>query len=182
MKKDSTPSGVQPPIDLSRLAEMHPNLGRDVASVMTLRAALGLARNKHTSGVELQMDIEQEESMRAIAWPTSDFDMAEQHDAKRITEDGAEAIALAVAFETQDWCVHRRLQQGEHADFLLKHQRSGAKIAFEVSGVDRGSIQRRLREKLAQVAENADYEDRCAAVVGFEKPEIAIRSLERTAA
>ncbi len=173
---------MKSPIDLSRLAEMHPNLGRDVASVMTLRASLGLARNKHSSGVELQTDIEQEKSIATIVWPTADLESAQQHDAKRITEDGAEAIALAVAFETQDWCVDRRLQQGEHADFLLKNQRTGAKIAFEVSGVDRGGIQKRLREKLAQVAENADYEDRCAAVVGFEKPEIAMCSVERTAA
>lgn len=128
------------------------------------------------------MDIEKEESTRAITWPAADLETAKQHDSKRITEDGAEAIALAVAFETQAWCVDRRLQQGEHADFLLKHQRSGAKIAFEVSGVDRGSIQRRLREKLEQVAENTDYEDRCAAVVGFEKPEVAMRSVERVAA
>ena len=182
MKKDSAPSGDLPPIDLSRLAEMHPKLERIMASVLTLRAALGLARNNHSSGAELQMNIEREESMRAILLPSVDIEMTEQHDSKRVTEEGAEAIALAVVFETKGYSIRRRMQQGEHGDYLLENQLTGAKMAFEISGIDRGSIQRRLREKLAQIAENTDYEDLRAAVVGFAKPEIEMCSVERSAA
>lgn len=51
-------------IDLSRLRDMHPELSPDLAAIMTLRAALGLQRNKHAAGVNLHMAIES--SMRRV--------------------------------------------------------------------------------------------------------------------
>lgn len=147
---------------------------------MVTRAALGLGRNKHSSGAEIQMDIERAVSRCALTWPAADPGVAEQHDENRITEDGAEAIALAVAHQTSSWRIVRRMQREEHADWLLEHHENGKRklIAFEVSGIDRGSIRGRLREKLTQVAKNSDLEQRCAGVVGFEQPEAVLRSVD----
>ena len=147
---------------------------------MVTRAALGLGRNKHSSGAELQMAIERAVSRCALTWPAADLGVAKQHDENRITEDGAEAIALAVAHQTSSWHVVRRMQREEHADWLLEHHENGKRklIAFEVSGIDRGSIRGRLREKLAQVAKNSDVDQRCAGVVGFEQPEAALQSVD----
>ncbi len=176
----SEPQAARAAVDLSCLCAMHPRLPGDMAVVMVLRAALGLQRNKHASGADFQMDIESAVSRCALLWPAADLATAAQHDSKRITEDGAEAIALAVAHETKAWRVVRRLQQGEHADWLLEHENNGVRklVAFEVSGTDEPSITDRLRDKLAQVAKAKDVDQRCAGVVGFKRPEAALRSVK----
>ena len=70
------------------------------------------------------------------------------------------------------------MQQGESADWLLEEpgQTPGRRIALEVSGVARGTITSRLTEKLKQVAESEDVDQRWAGVVGFEEPVAALRS------
>ena len=127
------------------------------------------------------MAIERAVSRCVLIWPAADLETAKQHDANRITEDGAEAIALAVAHKTKAWRVVRRLQREEHADWLLEHQDNGVRklVALEVSGVDKGTIRDRLREKLAQVTKSSDVDQRCAGVVGFQQPEAALLSVER---
>lgn len=167
-------------LDLSCLCDMHPRLPGDLAAIMAIRAAFGLQRNKHSAGVNLHMAIENAISACALTWPAADLRLAKQHDHNRITEDGAEAIALAVAHKTKTWRVVRRMQREEHADWLLEHDSDGKRklVAFEVSGVDQGSIMVRMREKLAQVAKNSDVDHRCAGVVGFERPEASLRSVK----
>ena len=167
-------------IDLASLGVMHPLLPPDMAGVMITRAALGLQRNKHSSGTALQMDVERAVLRCILAWPEADLRTAKQHDRNRITEDGAEAIALAVAHRIRGWCVRRRLQRGEYADWLLEYRGGGKKrlVALEVSGVDCGSIADNLRKELAQVAKCTEGDERWAGVVGFEKPEAALRPAE----
>lgn len=174
------PMSDSPVLDLSRLCKMYPRLPGDLAAIMVMRAALGLQRNKHSTGVNLPMVIENAVSGCALTWPAAELRLAVQHDHNRITEDGAEAIALAVAHETKTWCVVRRMQREERADWLLEHDSDGKRklVAFEVSGVDRGSIVVRMREKLAQVAQSSDVDHRCAGVVGFERPEAALKSVK----
>jgi hypothetical protein len=159
---------------------MHPRLPGDLAIIMTLRAALGLQRNKHSAGVNLHMAIENAASGCALMWTVADLAVAKQHDHNRITEDGAEAIALAVAHKTKAWRVVRRMQREERADWLLEHDSDGKRrlIAFEVSGVDRGSVLVRMREKLAQVAKSSDVDHQCAGVVGFERPEASLKTVK----
>jgi hypothetical protein len=104
----------------------------------------------------------------------------EQHDSNRITEDGAEAIALAVAHKAKAWRVIRRMQREEYADWLLEHQDKGSKrrVAFEVGGTDRRSIASCLRVELAQVANSIDVHERWAGIVRFKEPKTALRSVE----
>ena len=171
-----------PAIDLACLRDMHPRLPGDLAVMMAVRAALGLQRNGHSPGVNLQMAVQSTASACALLWAIAGPSAAKQHDYNRVTEDGAEAIALAVAHKTSAWRVVRRMQREEYADWLLEHQAGGTRklVAFEVSGVDKGSIVSRMKEKLAQVAKSRDVDHRCAGVVGFEQPEVALRLVKGT--
>jgi hypothetical protein len=168
-------------IDLGELREMHSRLPADLALVMVERSALALERNAHTPGVRLSLDLDRVLSSGTLSWPAADLSKIDQHDHNRITEDGAEAVALALAHRHRAWRVIRRMQREEHADWLLEDAREGRRqvVALEISGVDRGSIVARLSEKVAQVAKSRDVDQRWAGVVGFEEPTAALHFTER---
>jgi hypothetical protein len=170
-------------IDLEMLRVMHPELPEELATIMISRAALALARNNHEQSVKLKIHFDKAERSAQLIWPIHDFAARVFHDEKRITEDGAEAIALAVVHREKNWTIYRRLQQGECGDWLLTESNSGddgvKTIAFETSGVDKGKIAARLKAKIEQVSD-ADADIRCAGVVGFEQPEAAIHTLKET--
>jgi hypothetical protein len=149
---------------------------------MAGRAALALERNGHTSGVAVSFDLERSPSSGFLSWSVVDLNKIDQHDHNRITEDGAEAVALVLAHLHRAWRVIRRMQREEHADWLLEDSREGNRqmIALEVSGVDKGSIGARLSEKLEQVSKSTDVDQRWASVVGFEYPVAALHFTKRT--
>src|SRR5262249_16165631 len=123
--------------------------------------------------------LEQAAAMRGqLAWPSCDLADLMQHDQNRVTEDGAEAIALALAYCDRGWRVVRRLQREEHADWLLEQTSAGTRqlVALEVRGVDRGRMTARLTEKLAQVARTSDVDQQWAVIVRFKKPMVTLRS------
>ncbi len=153
----------------------------DVALVMVGRAALALERNAHKSGVSLSLDLEHVRSNGSLYWPRAGLNGIAQHDNNRITEDGAEVVALALVHRYRSWHVFRRMQREEYADWLLEDIRDGVCqfVALEVSGVDRGSIAARLSQKLVQVDKNTDVDQRWACVVGFEEPTAALHFVER---
>jgi len=126
--------------------------------------------------VRLSLDLERVPGSALMSWPAADLTTMNQHDHNRITEDGAEAVALAVGHRQRAWCVVRRMQREEHADWLLEDPRRGKRrlVALEVSGVDRGSIGSRLSEKVAQVSKSSDVDQRWAGVAGFEEPVAAL--------
>jgi hypothetical protein len=165
-------------INLADLREMHPLLPEDLALVMIGRAALSLQRNSHGSPVNIRLDMDRVVTRGKLAWPGSDPGFLDQHDSKRLTEDGAEAIALAHGHRARGWRVVRRMQQGESADWLLEGSREGTRqrIALEVSGVARGSITSRLTKRLKQVSQSEDVDQQWAGIVGFEEPVTALRS------
>lgn len=168
-------------IDLSRLREMHPRLPSDLALILVTRAALGLERNGHGAGVDISVDIERLVTEAVLSWPAVDFSRLDQHGHHRITEEGAEAVALVLAHGDRGWRVVRRMQREEYADWLLEEldQEKRRLVALEVSGVNRGSLKKRLAEKLEQVAKSVDVHQRWAGVVGFETPTAVLRSAKR---
>jgi hypothetical protein len=99
--------------------------------------------------VRVSLDWERVLSSGLLSWPGADLSKVDQHDYNRITEDGAEAVALAFVNRHRAWRVIRRMQREEHADWLLEDAREGGRqiVALEISGVDRGSIVARLAEK-----------------------------------
>jgi hypothetical protein len=167
-------------LNLARLREMHPRLPEDLALILLVRAGLGLQRNGHASPVGVSLEIERVAVRGQLAWEASEMEMIGRHDHHRITEDGAEAVALALVHQDRGWRIVRRLQREEHADWLLEEtgEAAGQLVALEVSGVDRGSLAARMGEKLAQVSRSVDVDQRWAAVVGFEEPSAALRSTE----
>lgn len=168
-------------IDLKKLREMHPELPGDVAASILVRAALALQRNGHATGVGLSVQLEQVESGDLLHWSHADMTTIGMHDHNRITEDGAEAVTLAMMHQHLAWRVVRRMQREEYADWLLERAAGAGTetAALEVSGVDRGGITSRLTQKLAQVAKSIDVDQRWAAVVGFERPIAALESKKR---
>lgn len=165
-------------LDLTQLHEMHPRLPGDLALLMTTRAALALQRNGHAPGVGISLEVERHSSPGLLTWPVADLLQLDQHDHQRVTEDGAEAVMLALAHHECGWRVVRRMQREDHCDWLLEKLAEDDRkvIALEVSGVDRGSISQRLNEKLKQVSRSTDVDQQWAGVVGFEKPTAALRS------
>jgi hypothetical protein len=168
-------------IDLANLREMHKRLPADIAFTLVQRASLALQRNGHLPGAQLFLDFDRKTTDGLLSWQKVDPRDIAQHDHNRITEDGAEAVALAVAHRHREWRVVRRLQREEHADWLLEAVQEGKRqtIAMEVSGVARGAITARLVEKRKQVALCVDVDQRCAGVVGFQEPTAALHTTKR---
>jgi hypothetical protein len=108
-----------------------------------------------------------------LVWEKRPAADALQLDYHRVTEDGAEAVALALVHSSRSWVVLRRLQREEHADWLLRETTSRRLVALEVSGTDEGDEDARLSAKLAQVAQSTAARKRAACVVGFLAPRIA---------
>jgi hypothetical protein len=123
------------------------------------------------------LDLEQVLSSGALLWPAADLSKIDLYDHNRITEDGAEAVALVLAHQHREWRVVRRIQHGEHADWLLEDRKEGKheRVALEVSGVDRGTTNSRLTKRLTQVAKIMNVHQRWACVVGFEEPTAVLR-------
>jgi hypothetical protein len=168
-------------IELAKIREMHPKLPAELALVMVERAGLALQRNGHTSGLGFSWEWEHEVFNGVLSWPEADMSTIDQHDYNRVTEDGAEAVALVLSHHHQGWRVIRRMQREEYADWLLEHRGEEHRrlIALEVSGVDRGTIGGRVTEKLTQVASSTDVDQQWAGVVGFQLPTATLRSTRR---
>jgi hypothetical protein len=110
-----------------------------------------------------------------IEWRFQDLAVLEVLDGNRITEDGAEGVALAYAHSTAGWVVKRRFQRSEGADWLLRNQ--GRWLALEVSGTIAGDPFARLADKRQQVARcTLPADERLAIVVAFDRPSIVAGS------
>jgi hypothetical protein len=160
-------------LDLMQLKAMHPLLPALTAAEYGHRAAMGLERHQHESGIALATLIEGDMSSASLHWTASAFGDVDQLDRHRITEDAAEGITLALVKVTLGWEVKRRLQRGEFADWLL--QDSDARlVALEVSGIDDGDESDRLREKLDQVRRATIANHRVACVVELAAPRATV--------
>jgi hypothetical protein len=120
------------------------------------------------------LQIQNETQRDLMKWTQLDINELVQHDLRRVTEDGAEAVALAIAGKHLGFRVVRRMQREESADWLLEGPQARSLEALEVSGVDRGPTARRLNEKRRQVRLVEDVDRRWVAIVGFEQPQATL--------
>ena len=151
------------------LKRMHPLLPESTAAEYGHRAALGLERHRHESGVVLKSRFHRgsrEDTLHWVGSAPGDLDQLGRH---RITEDAAEAIALAFVRMSLGWVVRRRLQRGEFADWLLRDAEAGL-VALEVSGVDYDGDYDRLRIKIEQVRRATAAAERAACVIELSGP------------
>jgi hypothetical protein len=160
-------------IDLDRLGQMHPVLDRaEETEVYRRRGACALERSGHGPGVDARVVRDGGATRASLRWSSvGDRDATLRVlDANRLTEDGAEAVALAFVHVAAGWTVRRRVQREGAADWLLV-DRSRVKIALEISGTVTDDAEGRLRGKREQVSRCPEPGCRLAAVViGFQEP------------
>lgn len=154
---------------------MHPRLLASTAVDLAHKAAVGLARHGHQPGATLTTLIEREMGRASLHWVSAPPRDAEQLDRNRVTEDGAEAIALALVHEAQGWVVRRRLQRGDFADWLLEDSEDRL-VALEVSGIGDGVDPGRLRDKLEQVGRSTVASHKAACVVELAPPRAIVET------
>jgi len=116
------------------------------------------------------IDHDGQEATAEIAWQSQALALLNVLDSHRITEDGAEAVALTYVSCKAGWVVKRRLQRGESADWLLRNEDGW--LALEVSGTTAGDPYVRLQEKKQQAARCSLPVSRLAVVVAFDRPSI----------
>jgi len=131
---------------------------------------LALQRAGHASPVRAVIDHDGQEATAEIAWQSQALALLNVLDSHRITEDGAEAVALTYVSCKAGWVVKRRLQRGESADWLLRNEDGW--LALEVSGTTAGDPYVRLQEKKQQAARCSLPVSRLAVVVAFDRPSI----------
>lgn len=148
---------------------MHPLLPATTAAEYGHRAAVGLERHGHRPGVVLSTRLDRESRDGQLHWTSPPSGDEAQLDRHRITEDAAEAVALALVNVARGWVVRRRLQRGESADWLL-HDPAARLVALEISGISAGDDPQRLDEKLQQVARATIAQLRAACVVELPAP------------
>lgn len=160
-------------IDLDDAASLCPGLRAETAAPLAFRATIALQRH-HEPGVELVGTVRGSDVREALSWRKRSAGLIEMEDLNRSTEEGAEALALALAGRHHRWRVKRRLQSrlAEGADWLMQ---SGAEqIVLEVGGTDEGDLQalygRKVRQ--AQDARWSPRTPRAACVVRFVGPQI----------
>lgn len=135
---------------------------------MELKAAAGLHLAGRQIGDRLSVELDGAHWECALGWSDEPPENYASLERKRITETGAEAIALAVVFEAKGWQAKRRMDEGEFADWLLTDRANGRCVALEVSGCATTN-RYRLRRKLSQVTkcEASDADVKAAFVVEF---------------
>lgn len=164
-------------IDVWRLAEMHPRLAETTVADLLHKVAIGLARHDHRPGGPCELDIADAAVEGVLRWAGATSDTAGVFDFNRVTEDAAEAIALALVHCARGWSVGRRAQREEHADWLLSDP-DDRPVALEISGVDMiDAGKRRLREKVQQVGQHANWRAiKAACIVELHPPRCRLRT------
>lgn len=158
------------------LKTMHPLLPLTTALEYAHRAGVGLERHGHKPGASLATRFDRESRDATLHWESPDPGDVELLDQNRVTEDAAEAIALALVHQARRWVVRRRLQRGESADWLLRDS-DAQLVALEVSGVGTGEDPQRLRQKLAQVSRATIAQQRAACVVELPAPSATVEAV-----
>src|SRR5215207_6327381 len=118
-------------IDLEELAALL-GVPNDTATPLAHRAAVALER-RHQPGVRLTGSVRGSVIDEELRWRPRVPDGGVYEDINRVTEEGAEALGLALACSTCAWRVERRLQArlAEGADWLMIDQLSGATMVLE---------------------------------------------------
>jgi hypothetical protein len=155
---------------LHHLCSMHPKLRTDPADLSRF-GALAMQRAGHKCPARAAVIHDGLETAAAIEWLADDTGILGVLDSHRVTEDGAEAVALTYVNASAGWVVERRMLRFESADWLM--QSGVGSMALEVSGTASGDPLARLKEKKEQVARcTLPVDRRLAVVVAFEGPSI----------
>jgi hypothetical protein len=161
-------------IDLDALAELL-ELPEETVSPLAHRAAVALER-RHAPGVRVTGTVPGAPVDEEIQWRVRTPDAAMYEDINRVTEEGAEAIGLALAGSKCMWRIKRRLQArlAEGADWLMSNQATGSTMVLEIGGTDEQDLEALLARKIEQ-ARRSPFSARgtpAACVVRFLEPSV----------
>lgn len=164
-------------IDLEKLAPLL-SVPNDTAAPLAHRAAVALER-RHQPGVHLTGTVRGNVVDEELRWRSRAPEGAVYEDINRVTEEGAEAIGLALACSTCAWRVERRLQArlAEGADWLMVDPASGATMVLEIGGTDEQDLDALLARKIAQ-ARRSPFSERgtsAACVIRFVEPSVMMQ-------
>jgi hypothetical protein len=162
-------------LDLSTIGTLHPRLRSWHATSYERYAAAGLERHGHDPGVQMTTMLDDEHHAATLAWSTGDETPEWLLDRHRVTEEAAEGISLTLVGMRFGWVIHRRIQRGGRADWVL-FDAGGRRVALEISGIDRGVCTRRLREKAAQAGAATGVDERAACVVELATPRAELQT------
>ena len=169
-------------IDLEELAALT-GIAPESAEPLTFRCAVALER-RHRPGAILTGDSNGLELREELRWRQRAPDVVLHEDLNKVTEEGAEAIALAVAALRRSWRVTRRLRSrlAEGADWLLHDPANGSRIILEVGGTDERDVDALLEQKVAQVSRSpfASTSETAACVVRFREPKARLWSSDES--
>lgn len=159
-------------IDLDSLA-VEVGLPSEAGSALAYRAVIALQR-RHRPGVRLTGEMPGRKLDKELRWKVRDAAASSYEDMNRVTEEGAEAIALALACSDGPLVVERRLQSrlAEGADWLLRDRLTGSRVVLEVGGTDEQDLAALLERKVAQ-ARRSPFSSKsapAACVVRFLEP------------
>lgn len=160
-------------IDLDDAEGICPGLPAESAKPLAYRAVIALQRH-HEPGVELSGTVRETDVREVLAWHERPAAFAAMEDFNRVTEEGAEVLALALAARCCGWRVKRRLQSrlAQGADWLLES--SGDKIVLEVGGTDEGDLAA-LHDRKVRQSKAAPWPKRtlrAACVIRFSGPRV----------
>ena len=153
-----------------------PGLSAGHGAFMAEAAAACLEDRGHKPGVHMRAEGCFDGRMDVTWEPVTEIVRRNHGDLQEATEEGACGIALLVLFEMGGFTVAQRSYKGTGFDYWLG--RMGAplfqkKARLEVSGIlsgDQSEIQRRTRQKHAQVARGKGGREAYVAVVEFGGP------------
>lgn len=162
-------------IDLEVLTDLL-GLHEDSVAPLAHRAAVALER-RHRPGVHLTGTVRGATFDEEIRWRLRTPDAAAYEDINRVTEEGAEAISLALACSKSNWRIERRLQArlSEGADWLMIDP-TGTTIVLEIGGTDEQDLEALLARKIKQ-ARSSLFSARgtpAACVVRFLEPSVKL--------
>ena len=147
---------------------LHPKLFGDPTDRSRF-GALAFQRAGHVSPTQIEINHNKLQAKAEIEWMTQQMNVLEVVARDRVTEYGAEAVALAYVHAKAGWVVKRICRRGESADWLMQSGR--AWLALEISGTASGDALSRLAEKMKQVAQcSLPTNEQLAIVVAFDRP------------
>jgi hypothetical protein len=163
-------------IDLDTLPGLL-GLPEDSATPLGHRAAIALER-RHRPGVHLTGTVQEAAVDEEIRWRARTLGAVAYEDINRVTEEGAEAIGLALACSKCSWRVERRLQArlAEGADWLMLDPSTGSTMVHEIGGTDEQDLTALLARKISQ-ARRSPFSERgtpAACVVRFLEPSVKL--------
>ncbi|MBI3922954.1 MAG: hypothetical protein HY318_16150 [Armatimonadetes bacterium] len=136
-------------MDIREILTTHPCIHPVVAD-----STAGALAHHHISPVELKVGGNVVDARLEVSWTTYDESLHTTFQRRDIIEQGAIGVACLLLASYTDKRVTEVAKWGERADYYVGRSEGDRKEMLEVSGTDEGDLERRTREKRAQLLSN----------------------------